>query len=65
MRRIALAASGSGMWWNWMFWRVVMWPLPSGAKRSAISAKASIWSGVTPPNGSLTRIIWTSGWRCP
>ena len=28
--RIALAASGSGMWWNWKFWRVVMWPLLSG-----------------------------------
>ena len=21
--------------------------------------------GVTPPSGSLTRTIWTSGWRCP
>ena len=26
-----LAASRSGMWWIWMFWRVVMWPLLSGA----------------------------------
>ena len=24
--RIALAASASGMWWNWKFCRVVMWP---------------------------------------
>ena len=24
------AASGSGTWWIWMFWRVVMWPLFSG-----------------------------------
>ena len=24
------AASRSGMWWSWMFWRVVMWPLLSG-----------------------------------
>ena len=28
--RIAFAASGSGMWWNWKFCRVVMWPLLSG-----------------------------------
>ena len=39
--RIASAASGSGMWCNWTFWRVVMWPLRSGVKRSVISAKAS------------------------
>ena len=25
-----LAASGSGTWCIWMFWRVVMWPLFSG-----------------------------------
>ena len=25
--RIRSAASASGMWWIWMFWRVVMWPL--------------------------------------
>ena len=24
---ISFAASGSGTWWIWMFWRVVMWPL--------------------------------------
>ena len=24
------AASRSGTWWNWKFWRVVMWPLFSG-----------------------------------
>ena len=29
--RMSFAASGSGMWWIWMFWRVVMWPLRSGA----------------------------------
>ena len=29
--RMALAASRSGTWWNWMFCRVVMWPLLSGA----------------------------------
>ena len=63
--RIAFAASASGMWWYWMFWRVVMWPLRSGVKRSAISAKASIWSGVTPPKGSFTRIIWRFSWRWP
>ena len=27
---MSLAASGSGTWWIWMFWRVVMWPLLSG-----------------------------------
>ena len=36
-----------------MFWRVVMWPLSSGAYFSITSANASIWSGVTPPSGSL------------
>ena len=59
------AASGSGMWWIWMFWRVVMWPLLSGANCSIASAKASICSGLTPPKGSFTRIICTSGWRWP
>ena len=63
--RIAFAASGRGMWWNWKFWRVVMWPLRSGAYCSARSANASICSGVTPPNGSFTRIICTSAWRWP
>ena len=63
--RISFAASGSGTWWIWMFWRVVMWPLFSGAYFSTTSAKASICSGVTPPNGSFTRIICTSGWRWP
>ena len=29
--RMTSAASGSGMWWNWKFCRVVMWPLPMGA----------------------------------
>ena len=48
-----------------MFCRVVMWPLFSGAYFSITRAKASIWSGVTPPIGSFTRIIWTSGWRWP
>ena len=63
--RIAAAASRSGMWWIWMFWRVVMWPLLSGAYFSTTSAKASICSGVMPPKGSFTRIIWTSAWRWP
>ena len=36
-----------------MFCRVVMWPLFSGAYFSITSAKSSIWSGVTPPKGSL------------
>ena len=63
--RISFAASGSGTWWIWMFWRVVTWPLPSGAYFSITEAKASSWSGVTPPIGSFTRIIWTSGWRWP
>ena len=36
-----------------MFWRVVMWPLFSGAYFSTTSAKASICSGVTPPIGQL------------
>ena len=31
IRRISFAASGSGTWWIWMFCRVVMWPLFSGA----------------------------------
>ena len=55
--RIASAAWRSGMWWIWMFCRVVMWPLFMGANRSTTSAKASICSGVTPPKGSFTRII--------
>ena len=29
--RITSVISASGMWWIWMFWRVVMWPLPRGA----------------------------------
>ncbi len=33
--------------------------------RSTTSANVSICSGVMPPNGSLTRIIWTSAWRWP
>ena len=48
-----------------MFWRVVMWPLLSGAYFSMTSAKASICSGVMPPNGSFTRTICTSAWRWP
>ena len=48
-----------------MFCRVVMWPLSSGAYFSITLAKASICSGVTPPNGSFTRAICTSGWRWP
>ena len=36
-----------------MFWRVVMWPLLSGANCSTASAKASICSGLTPPIGKL------------
>ena len=63
--RISLAASASGMWCIWMFWRVVMWPLRRGTYRSIPSAKASSWSGVTPPSGSLTRTICTSAWRWP
>ena len=39
--------------------------LLSGVYCSATSAKASICSGVTPPKGSFTRIICTSGWRWP
>ena len=65
IRRMNFAASGSGTWWIWMFSRVVMWPLRSGAHFSIASANASICSGVTPPSGSLTRIICTSGWRWP
>ena len=63
--RISAAASRSGMWWIWMFCRVVMWPLLSGAYCSTTSANVSIWSGVMPPNGSFTRIICTSAWRWP
>ena len=37
----------------------------AGAYVSTTSAKASICSGVMPPKGSFTRIIWTSAWRCP
>ena len=47
--RMNSAASARGMWWIWMFWRVVMWPLLSGASSSIASAKASICSGLTPP----------------
>ena len=53
------------MWCIWMFCRVVMWPLFSGTYFSITSAKLSICSGVTPPNGSFTRIICTSAWRWP
>ncbi len=59
--RMNFAASGSGMWWTWMFWRVVMWPLLRGAYFSIASANASIWSGVIPPSGSFVRIICTFG----
>ena len=48
-----------------MFWRVVMWPLLSGAYSSTTSANISICPGVIPPIGSFTRHICTSGWRCP
>ena len=48
-----------------MFWRVVTWPLFSGAYFSTTLANVSIWSGVTPPIGSFMRIICTSGWRWP
>src|SRR5262249_53509672 len=37
----------------------------NGAYLSTTLAKAAIWPGVTPPTGSLIRIIWTSGWRWP
>ena len=63
--RISCSMSRSGTWWIWMFWRVVMWPLTSGAYFSTTLANMSICSGVTPPKGSLTRTICTSGWRCP
>ena len=63
--RISSAIWRSGMWWIWMFCRVVMWPLLSGAYSSITSANMSIWSGVTPPIGSLMRHIWTSAWRWP
>ena len=63
--RISSAISRSGMWWIWMFWRVVMWPLFSGAYFSITSANVSICSGVMPPIGSLMRHIWTSAWRWP
>ena len=63
--RISSAMSRSGMWWIWMFWRVVMWALFIGAQRSVTSANISICSGVMPPNGSLMRHIWTSAWRWP
>jgi len=62
---MASAMTGSGMWWIWMFWRVVMWPLLRGAYFSTTSAKPSQCSGVTPPHGSFTRIICTLGWRWP
>ena len=55
--RISSAISRSGMWWIWMFWRVVMWPLFRGAYSSTTSANISICSGVTPPIGSLMRHI--------
>ena len=48
-----------------MFCRVVMWPLLSGAYFSITSANVSSCDGVIPPNGSFTRIIWTSAWRWP
>ncbi len=51
------------MWWNWKFWRVVMWPLLSGRERSDDVGDASICSGVMPPIGTFARIICTSGWR--
>ena len=48
-----------------MFSRVVMWPLPKGAYRSATSASPSMLSEVRMPPGTLTRIICTSAWRWP
>ena len=63
--RMSAAASRSGTWCIWMFWRVVMCALFCGTYFSTTSAKASIWSGVMPPIGSFTRIIWTSAWRWP
>ncbi len=63
--RISSAASRSGMWWIWMFCRVVMCDLFSGAYSSVTSAKVSHCSGVMPPIGSLMRIICTSAWRWP
>ena len=62
---MSLAASGSGTWCIWMFWRVVMCPLFSGTYFSMTVAKASSCSGLTPPIGSLTRTIWRSAWRWP
>ena len=64
IRRSTWNMSGSGTWWIWKFCRVVMWPFFSGAYRSTTSPSTSICSGVTPPKGSLMRIIWRAGWRC-
>ena len=43
--RSSSSVSRSGTWWIWMFWRVVTWPLPSGAYFSMTLPKASICSG--------------------
>ncbi len=39
--RISSGMSVSGTWWIWMFWRVVTWPLRSGAYCSMTLANAS------------------------
>jgi hypothetical protein len=62
---MSAAASVSGTWCIWMFCRVVMCPLLSGTYFSITEANASSCSGVMPPIGSFTRIIWTSAWRWP
>ncbi len=59
------AITASGTWCIWTFWRVVMCDFFSGAYFSAIRPNMSICSGVTPPKGSLTRTMLTSGWRWP
>jgi hypothetical protein len=43
----------------------VMWPLVERRVLLDHGGERVICSGVMPPIGSLTRIIWTSAWRWP
>jgi hypothetical protein len=47
-RRITVGISVSSTKWNWMFWRVVMWPQPR-LWSTTRSASRSSWSAVMAP----------------
>ena len=58
-RRSAAGRSWTLTKWNWMFWRVVMWPQPR-LTGSATSPAASSMSAVSTPPTCLVRIMCTS-----